>query len=132
MLLTLECIVKKTDFAIYGQVLVFLNSACLEYNFHILTRSGFQFLLRDGWFSQTKLHIVNLFVHELIEYCVSVFFFSGVSFSDRRIDPGYQPADGEINAFVLEILQKEMPSQLDSFKRDLEVYFKNVRMWLYT
>ena len=36
------------------------------------------------------------------------------------------PADGEIRAFVNEILQKEMPSQLETFKEDLEKYFKIV------
>ena len=53
-------------------------------------------------------------------------FYAGVSFSDDKLDPGYKPSDGEIEAFVFRILQKEMPSQLDSFKGDLEIYFKNV------
>ena len=91
---------------------------------HVQTKSGFQLLCEDGRFSQIWSFMVNLFI--LINVYLS--FYSGVSFSDRRIDPGYQPTDGEIKAFVFEILQKEMPSQLDSFKEDLEVYFKNVSM----
>ena len=57
---------------------------------------------------------------------LAVSMTAGVSFSEDRLDPGYKPSDGEIKAFVFEILQREMPSQLDSFKGDLEIYFKNV------
>ena len=52
--------------------------------------------------------------------------FAGVSFSDDKEYSHYVPADGEIRAFVNDILQKEMPSQLDTFKEDLEKYFKIV------
>lgn len=59
-------------------------------------------------------------------YFLAISITAGVSFSEDRLDPDYKPSDGEIKAFVFEILQKEMPSQLDSFKGDLEIYFKNV------
>ena len=73
-------------------------------------------------------------LYALLKVILFTFLFHGlyigVSFSDDKEYPRFVPAGGEVRAFVNEILQKEMPSQLetfkDTFKGDLEKYFKIV------